>query len=478
MGDRAWKAYGAVTVLVVLAYQLIPDDPWWKAAWQVAIGYGAVAAVVIGVRRLPIRRRLPWWCFAFALFANTTGIPVAIYSEIVLHLDESPTPADPLFLLLYPGLAAGLALLLKQREPRRNWAAMVDAGTFTTGVGLLAWVYVVKPATYGDSASLLGYVLEIAYPVGDLLLLAMLTRMVRSGGSRGPAFWWITASGVAFFAGDTVWVVLGNLGIDISGLPVVNRGVDMIFLAAYAFFGVAALHPGARDLDRPAVDSAPRLSIAMLVSLSAATLIAPALLALQLATDTLDDGAAIVLGSTVLFLLVVIRMSQLVREVERQAERVRVLSRQDELTGLPNRRAWNEEIPHALARARQRNLPVTVAMLDIDHFKRFNDRYGHPAGDRLLTEAAVAWRAALREGDLIARYGGEEFIVLMPDATVEEATAVLRRALGHTPLGQTFSAGLACWDTTETSDALTARADTALYQAKAAGRNRVTAAVT
>lgn len=394
------------------------------------------------------------------------------------HRDESPTAADPLFLLLYPGLAVGLALLLRHREPRRNWAAVVDGGIFTTGVGLLAWVYVIEPAVTGDEASALGRALQIAFPIGDLLLLTMLTRMVRSGGSRGPAFWWITASGAAFFAGDTVWVVLGNVGADISGVPVIERGVDMIFLAAYALFGVAALHPSAHGLDRPAVSRAPRLSLTMLASLSAATLIAPALLAVQLSTGNLVNGAAIVLGSTVLFLLVVVRMSQLVREVERQAERVRVLSRQDELTGLPNRRAWNEELPQALDRARRRNRPITVAMLDIDHFKRFNDRYGHPAGDRLLAEAAAAWRTALRQGDLMARFGGEEFIVLMPDATAEEAAAVVRRALGRTPLGQTFSAGLAVWDFTETSDALTSRADNALYQAKAAGRNRVAAAVT
>ncbi|GAA3303388.1 hypothetical protein GCM10020218_100750 [Dactylosporangium vinaceum] len=105
-------------------------------------------------------------------------------------MDEPPTPADPLFLLLYPACAVGFALLIKRREPRRNWAAMVDAGTFTTGLGLLAWVYVIGPAVLSDETRLLGSVVQIAYPIGDLLLLAMLTRLVRSGGARGSAFWW------------------------------------------------------------------------------------------------------------------------------------------------------------------------------------------------------------------------------------------------------------------------------------------------
>ena len=155
---------------------------------------------------------------------------------------------------------------------------------------------------------------------------------------------------------------------------------------------------------------------------------------------------------------------------------MRTLSRQDELTGLPNRRAWNDEIPRALENARRDGVPVSIAMIDLDHFKKFNDSYGHPAGDRLLTDAAEAWRSVLRQVDILARYGGEEFIVLLPDASAGEALRMLQRALEVTPLGQTFSAGLARWDGSESSGELTARADAALYQAKAAGRRQIMAA--
>ncbi|GAA3455582.1 hypothetical protein GCM10018962_74150 [Dactylosporangium matsuzakiense] len=473
MGGRGWKLYAMWAVLAIGCYQLIPESPWWKGAWQIGIGYGAVTAVLLGARRFSGGARVPWWCFAFGLFANTSGIAVAIYSSEVLHVDEPPTPADPLFLLLYPACAAGLALLIKRREPRRNWAAMVDAGTFTTGLGLLAWVYVIGPAVLSDETRLLGAVVQIAYPIGDLLLLAMLTRLVRSGGARGAAFWWIIGSGSAFFVGDATWVVLGNLGIDINGVQIANRSVDMIFLVAYSLFGLAALHPSARDLDRAAVRPAPRLSTPMLTSLTVASLIAPALLGIQLYAGTPINGPAIVLGSTVLFLLVVLRMAQLLREVQRQADLVRTLSRQDELTRLPNRRAWNDELPRALENARRDDVPVSIAMIDLDHFKKFNDRYGHPAGDRLLTDAAEAWRSVLRQVDILARYGGEEFIVLLPGASTGEALRILQRALEVTPLGQTFSAGLARWDGSESSGELTARADAALYQAKAAGRRQV-----
>jgi diguanylate cyclase (GGDEF)-like protein len=165
-------------------------------------------------------------------------------------------------------------------------------------------------------------------------------------------------------------------------------------------------------------------------------------------------------------------MAQLVREIDAQAHQLRLLAQVDELTGLPNRRAWSGELPHALERARRDARPLAVAMIDLDRFKSFNDEYGHPAGDRLLKSAAAAWTAELRGVDVLARYGGEEFIALLPDATADQAVEILARLRAATPLGQSFSAGVSVWDGRESSDELIARADETLYQAKGAGRRR------
>jgi diguanylate cyclase len=185
------------------------------------------------------------------------------------------------------------------------------------------------------------------------------------------------------------------------------------------------------------------------------------------------DGVAIVIGSMTLFLLVVTRMAQLLRQIERQSKQLSQLTRVDDLTGLPNRRAWSAELPVAIERARRDQAALSIAMLDLDHFKRFNDEYGHQAGDRLLKTATAAWSAQLRAVDQLARYGGEEFIALLPGATAELATGVLERLRAVRPAGQTFSAGVATWDGNETSEELIARADRALYQAKDAGRDRI-----
>ncbi len=114
----------------------------------------------------------------------------------------------------------------------------------------------------------------------------------------------------------------------------------------------------------------------------------------------------------------------------------------------------------------------TVAMIDFDHFKEFNDTYGHPAGDRLLKETSAAWREQLRGGDLLARLGGEEFGLLLVDTEREEATVVIERLRECMPSGQSCSAGVAVRRASELPDAVISRADRALYEAKQRGRDR------
>ena len=162
-------------------------------------------------------------------------------------------------------------------------------------------------------------------------------------------------------------------------------------------------------------------------------------------------------------------------EAEREAllEQVQDLARHDSLTGLPNRRALEEQLPQAMARTRRSGSPLSVAILDIDHFKVYNDTYGHLAGDEVLRACAKAWDACLRGEDTIVRFGGEEFLVLLPDTAPEQAAEIIERLRAETPMEQSCSAGLACWDCTESIDELLSRADQALYLAKAGGRDQL-----
>ena len=147
------------------------------------------------------------------------------------------------------------------------------------------------------------------------------------------------------------------------------------------------------------------------------------------------------------------------------------LAETDELTGLPNRRSWDETLRRAVGYATRTHRPLCVGVVDLDHFKRFNDLHGHQTGDRLLKAAAAAWRTTLRDTDTLARYGGEEFAVALPGCSVEEAEAVLERLRQTTPEEQTCSIGLAEWQPGESGQELVARADEALYRAKHSGRD-------
>ena len=178
----------------------------------------------------------------------------------------------------------------------------------------------------------------------------------------------------------------------------------------------------------------------------------------------------------VLFLLVVARMSELVAQVQDQAAQLAALANNDALTGIPNRRAWDLDLVREMVRARRGGTPLHVALLDVDHFKRFNDTNGHQAGDLLLKSAAASWKAQLREGDMLARYGGEEFAALLSGCSQAEAVAILDRVRGATPLGETVSIGVAQWDRRQSPEQLIGVADGALYQAKHQGRNQVVTA--
>jgi diguanylate cyclase (GGDEF)-like protein len=154
-------------------------------------------------------------------------------------------------------------------------------------------------------------------------------------------------------------------------------------------------------------------------------------------------------------------------------ERLTQLAREDSLTGVANRRTLDERLPQEMARASRQRYALTVVMIDLDHFKRFNDRRGHAAGDALLRNAAQAWLRQLRPSDLLARYGGEEFTLVLPACDEEQAERMVERLQPLVPERQTFSAGIATWNGLDDAQALLAAADRALLQAKRGGRNRI-----
>jgi diguanylate cyclase (GGDEF)-like protein len=167
---------------------------------------------------------------------------------------------------------------------------------------------------------------------------------------------------------------------------------------------------------------------------------------------------------------------KLEQEREELLTELRATALSDPLTGLPNRRAWDERFELELALAGRSGRPLCVAAIDLDKLKQVNDARGHEHGDRLIQHCARLWEGALRETDFIARIGGDEFFVLLPDCPAADAEQTARRILAAAPPGHSFSIGIATWDGEEKGYELAHRSDRAMYAAKAAGGSRITLA--
>jgi diguanylate cyclase (GGDEF)-like protein len=169
------------------------------------------------------------------------------------------------------------------------------------------------------------------------------------------------------------------------------------------------------------------------------------------------------------------------RELTASMEQIRLLATQDDLTGLANRRHMAVLVKAEQDRQKRNGTPMSLALLDLDHFKRVNDTYGHHAGDIVLTSFVNAAREGLRGADVLSRWGGEEFLLMLPDTSTDEAECCIERIRSGVngisfgaispELRITFSAGLTVSRQVDTLDTTTERADHALYAAKARGRN-------
>jgi diguanylate cyclase (GGDEF)-like protein len=192
--------------------------------------------------------------------------------------------------------------------------------------------------------------------------------------------------------------------------------------------------------------------------------------------DMLAIGAAVSSVTAGFISFVVVRLIARFKKLQGQLE---YSARTDELTGLPNRRILFEVLAREIERARRRDANLTVVFVDFDRFNRINDHHGHQVGDAVLREAAAVIKAGLRTYDIVGRYGGEEFVMVLPDTGVWDGHAVaerIRETVAAKVLAGavhvTISLGVADLAKDMDADRLLKAADTAVYRAKRAGRNR------
>ena len=437
---------------------------------------GATPCVILygAIRHRP-PHRAGWFLLAAGqvLYAVADGMTIAddwLSGEFL-----EPTPADLTYFAYYLLVSAAVLMFIRRRTPGWDLPSGIDALVVAISAALLSWVYILEPLTADSELPLNAKLTQSAYPVLDLMLLILAVRLVMGQGTRGIVLYLVLASLTVMLGVDTAYLATSIA----DGSAVTISYLDATWMLSLGLLGSAALHPAIRHFDQRSDTAVPDASPARLGVLAIAVLMAPVV---QFIEWLRDDPVSVPLISgacAIMFLLVLARMAGLVAAQRRAAVT-------DGLTGLRSRRYFTESLATECRRAGRTGHGVGLLMIDVDHFKRINDGYGHPAGDRVLREVARRLTTASRAGGVVARYGGEEFAVLAPHNGAEQMLALaerLRTEVGGLPvdlggelLAVTVSIGAAAAVHPE-PETLLHDADEALYAAKAAGRNRSVLAV-
>jgi len=272
-------------------------------AWGL-IGLSGVAAIVAGVVINRPARKAPWLLLAGANLSFTAGqVSFLVLTQIVAAQVPFPSFADVLYLVTYPLYAAGLLIFIWWRTPDRDRRSLIDALILTVGLALLSWMYLILPYVHNPGLSWLQKSVAISYPLGDVLVLAMIARLLVPGTGRNRSVYLLTLGTVGMLASDAVFGLLQLYGSFRSGTI-----VDLGWAVFYGAWGAAALQPSMSELTRPVSRQHAETSPARLTVLMLASLVAPTVLFIQSLTGRNHDDSVIAVFSAVLYLLVLSRL--------------------------------------------------------------------------------------------------------------------------------------------------------------------------
>ena len=309
MSMVAGMVYLALGAVASVAYFTLPGMEGNGLVFSL-IGLSAAAAIVIGALRNRPRQLLPWMLFAAAQVSFVVG-DLLYYA---FHF-SFPSLGDVFYLAVYPLLVAGLLILIRARSAGRDRGSLLDASVITVGLGLLVWVFLIEPYTELEGLGALERLMSIAYPLMDILLLAVTARLIIGSGSRSPSFYLIGVGIVSLLVTDSVYGYIElHSGYGQGGL------LDAGWLAYYLLWGTAALLPGMHQLDERSPDARPTLTGRRLLPLAGATLIAPGVAIIQSIQDADATFSVSSVASAVLFLLVLARMTGLVQSLRHSVD--------------------------------------------------------------------------------------------------------------------------------------------------------------
>jgi diguanylate cyclase (GGDEF)-like protein/PAS domain S-box-containing protein len=315
-----WQVYLVVGALICALYVFVPPFAGSGPVFNL-LGLSPVIAILVGLRRYRAVSPGPWRWFALGFLLFWAGdLYTYSYPRLFQHEVPFPSIGDAAYLVVYPALMAGLLILVRRRNPERDRAGLIDSLIITLGLSLISWVALIQPSLHDDGLSTVAKLVSIAYPVGDILLLAAAIRLAVDTGARRPAFYLLALSIVALLATDFAYGL-----VTLAGAYDGQVWLDVGWISFYLLWGAAALHPSMAELERAAPDRDARLTPQRLVLLVCASLMAPVMALLQV-IDNADDRLVVNVTAIFLFGLVVTRMAGLVRQQERSVARERILS--------------------------------------------------------------------------------------------------------------------------------------------------------
>jgi diguanylate cyclase (GGDEF)-like protein/PAS domain S-box-containing protein len=314
----AWT-YVALNLPLVAAVFCFPKEHVYL--WGL-LGIGSAMAIVFGILRNRPAHRSAWVVIAMGVMTFAAGdITYDVLTEFMHEVNPYPSLADVFYLATYVFLATGLILMVRsRRHGNGEGGAALDALIVTAGLGALSWIYLIQPYVHAIDMGMLSKLTSIAYPLGDILLLAVLVRLLFGGGTRGTSVRLLAAGAVGVLGADCIYG-----WIQLHGNWKVGGPTDLGWVLFYVCWGAAALHPAMRDLTRRQPWRPRHLSPVTLTLLSASALVAPLALVCRDVVHVPSDGGILASVSLVVFVLVIIRLVGLARTQADDARRQQTL---------------------------------------------------------------------------------------------------------------------------------------------------------
>jgi diguanylate cyclase (GGDEF)-like protein len=429
------------------------------------------------------RNSQAWRLIAGSYLCYWAGDLGWFYLDAVRGSRPYPSLADVGYLSFYPFLAMALLRLpTPRRSPRERAVLALDTATVMIGTFLMIWYLVIGPTIANDATNgtaLLARALDVAYPVGDVLVLfALAVVLLRATSMARDAPLLVLSAGLVIFVGADVIYARLNLdgtysdGSWVNALWMVGQGLTIVSaqLACRRPRPPDRVGPTVRNPTRP-VSRLPFLAIASVLTLLV-------VVSLEQQSSRMSE---LVIGVVVLTVVVALRQLTALQENRRLMVELRRAAATDHLTGIASRAQFFASAETAFERTSPEVDAIGLLMIDVDHFKAVNDTHGHADGDLVLQHVTARVVDAVRAGDLVARYGGDEIVVLLPSCPdsalvdVAERVALAVRSApiptSNGPVPVTVSIGGARSIKCSTLKDTMARADQALYWTKRAGRD-------